>query len=69
LLLDAYGVEPDIGIVRAGMERMQGFLEHLRRLASEGSEWEVAMARRGVLDEMALSIEWVKEHAAALVES
>lgn len=69
LLLDAYGLEPDIAIVQAGLERMQGFLEHMRRLASEGSEWEAAMARRGVFDEMTLTIEWVKEHATALVES
>ena len=69
LLLDAYGLSPDIGIVRAGIERMQQFLEHLRRLATAGSEWEVEMARRGVLDEMALNIEWVDEHAAALVAS
>jgi hypothetical protein len=69
LLLDAYGLEPDIGIVRSGIERMQGFLEHLQRLATEGSEWEVEMARRGVLDELALNIKWVDEHAAALVKS
>jgi aminoglycoside phosphotransferase (APT) family kinase protein len=68
LLLDAYGLEPDLGIVRAGIERMQGFLEHLRRLASEGSAWEVAMAHRGVLDELALTIVWVEQHAAALVD-
>jgi hypothetical protein len=48
---------------------MQGFLEHLQRLATEGSEWEVEMARRGVLDELALNIKWVDEHAAALVKS
>lgn len=69
LLLDAYGLDPDIGIVRAGIERMQQFLGHLRTLVTEGSEWEVEMARRGVLDEMALNIEWVEEHATALVES
>jgi hypothetical protein len=28
LLLGAYGVEPDIGIVLAGIERMQNFLDH-----------------------------------------
>lgn len=69
LLLDAYRIEPDIGIIHAGIERVQQFLEHMRRLAAEGSEWEVAMARRGVFDEMALNIEWVVKHAAALVES
>ena len=69
LLLDAYGLEPDIHVVRAGIDRTQHFLKQLRSLAAEGSEWEVEMARRGVLDELALTIEWVEEHAAALVES
>lgn len=69
LLLDSYGVAPDIAIVQAGIERMQGFLTHMKRSAAEGSEWEVAMSRRGVFDEMTLTIEWVSEHAAALVES
>jgi hypothetical protein len=69
LLLDAYGLEPDIGIVRAGIERMQQFLEHLHRLVRDGSEWEVEMARRGVLEELGLNIEWVEEHVSALVES
>jgi hypothetical protein len=69
LLLDAYGLEPDIGIVRAGIERVRHFLEHLRKLAADGSEWEVELARRGVLDEGALEIEWVEKHAVALVES
>ena len=69
LLLDAYGVEPDIGIVRAGIERTQQFLEHMRRFAADGSEWEVEMARRGVFDELALNVEWMEEHATALVES
>lgn len=69
LLLDAYGIEPDIGIVLAGIERMRNFLDHLSRLAADGSEWEVELARRGVLDELALEIAWVKEHAVALVES
>jgi len=41
----------------------------LRRLVTDGSEWEVEMARRGVLDELALTIAWVDEHATALVES
>jgi hypothetical protein len=68
LLLDAYGIAPEIGIVNAGIERMQGFLDHMRKLVTEGSEWEVEMDRRGVLDELALTIEWVKEHAEALVE-
>lgn len=69
LLTGAYGLEPDLGIVRAGIERMQGFLEHLHRLVAQGSEWEVEMDRRGVLDELALNIAWVEEHATALVKS
>ena len=69
MLLDAYGTEPDIGIVLAGIERMRNFLDHLSRLVADGSEWEVELARRGALDELALEIAWVKEHAVALVES
>jgi hypothetical protein len=69
LLLDAYGVEPDVGIVRTGIERMRQFLDHLWELVAEGSEWEVGLARRGLLDELALEIAWVEEHAVALVES
>lgn len=69
LLLDAYGVEPDIDIVHAGIERMRGIWEHIRQAAADGSEWEVEPARRGVLDELALEIAWMEEHAAALVES
>jgi hypothetical protein len=69
LLLDAYGLEPDIDIVRAGIERVRHFLEHLRKLAADGSEWEVELARRGVLDEGALEIEWLEKHAVALVET
>jgi hypothetical protein len=38
-------------------------------LAADGSEWEVELARRGVLDELALEIAWVKERAVALVKS
>jgi hypothetical protein len=68
LLLDAYGVEPDIGIVRAGIERLREFLGHQRKFLADGSEWEVELERRGVLDESALEIAWMEEHAAALVE-
>jgi len=39
------------------------------RLVADGSEWEVELARRGVLDELALEIAWVEEHAVPLVES
>jgi hypothetical protein len=69
LLLDAYGLEPDIGIVRSGIERLQGFLEHQQQFAADGSEWEVELARRGALDEKALEIAWMEENAIALVES
>lgn len=69
LLLDAYGVEPDIDIVHAGIERVRQLVEHMRQLVAAGSEWEVELARRGLLDEGTLEIEWVEKHAAALVES
>jgi len=67
LLVGAYGIDPDIGIILAGIDRMQSFLAHVCRLASEGSEWEQESARRGVLDELALEIAWVSEHATALL--
>jgi len=69
LLLDAYGLEPNIGIVRSGIERMREFLGHIQQAAAEGSEHEVEAERRGALDELALEIAWVEEHAVALVES
>jgi phosphotransferase family enzyme len=69
LLLGGYGVEPDVGIVRMGIERMRQFLDHLWKLAAQGSEWEVRLARRGLLDALALEIAWVEAHALALVES
>ena len=37
LLLNAYGLEPDIGITHAGMEWVREGLEHLRKLVSDGS--------------------------------
>ncbi len=69
LLLDAYGVEPDVGILGMGIERMRQYLDHLWELVAEGSEWEVRLARRGLLDELAVEIAWVKEHAVELVKS
>jgi aminoglycoside phosphotransferase (APT) family kinase protein len=69
LLLDAYGIEPDLDIVRAGIERMRGFLGHMRALVAEGSRHELEGERRGALDELALEIAWVEEHAAALAKS
>lgn len=67
MLTDAYGVAPDIGIVRAGNVRMQGLLAHVRQLVAEGSAWEVEMEQRGEVDELARTIAWVEDHAAALV--
>lgn len=69
LLLNAYGVEPDLGILRTGIERMRQYLDHLCKLVAEGSQWEVGLARRGLLDELAREIAWVDEHALALVRS
>lgn len=69
LLLDAYGLEPDVAIVRAGIERVRQALGHQRELVAEGSGWEVELARRGVLDEQDREIAWVEEHVVALVES
>ncbi len=67
LLLEGYGVEPDVTILRTGIERMRQYLDHLRGLVAAGSEWEVAAARRGVYDELAREIGWVDDHAEALV--
>ena len=36
LLLDEYGLEPDIGIVSAGIERVSEMLGHQRRSAADG---------------------------------
>jgi len=69
LLLDAYGFAPEVGVVHAGIERMRQLQEHLWKRVVDGSAWEVELARRGVLDEGALEIAWVEEHAGALVES
>lgn len=52
--------EPDIGIVVAGIERMRNILVHLSRLAADGYAWEAELARRGVLDELALEIGWIE---------
>ena len=69
LLLDGYGAEPDVGIVRTAIARMRQYLDHWRELVAEGSEWETALARRGVLDELARETAWVEERTEALVES
>ncbi|HEY2505040.1 MAG TPA: hypothetical protein VGI58_00855, partial [Streptosporangiaceae bacterium] len=63
------GAEPDISIVMAGIERMRSIVDHMSRLAADGSEWEVKVAKRGVLAELALEIGWVEEHAGAVVAS
>jgi hypothetical protein len=68
ILLKAYGIEPDIRIVRAGTERMRELLDHMSALAAEGSAWEMELVGRGVLDEMAVEIAWTEEHAVALAE-
>jgi len=54
-------------MVHAGMQRVREGLEHMRKLVSDGSEWEVQLARRGVIDELELEVEWVEEHAVLLV--
>jgi aminoglycoside phosphotransferase (APT) family kinase protein len=66
LLLGAYGIEPEVGIVQEGIERMSQLQKHMWQLVANGSEWELELARRGVLDETALEIAWIEEHAAAL---
>jgi hypothetical protein len=48
------------------MERMREGLEHLRKLVSDGSEREVELARRGVIDELELEVAWVEAHAVLL---
>lgn len=67
LLLDAYGVEPELDIVHQGIERSRLMLEHQLAFAARGSEWEIELARRGLFDEAELEIAWVEEHAADLV--
>ena len=69
LLLDAYGIEPDLDIVRAGIERMRGFSGTHAGACRRGFSAELEGARRGALDELALEIAWVEEHAVALAES
>jgi hypothetical protein len=59
----------EIGLVHTAIERMRNLQEHMWALVADGSEWEVELARRGVLDEAALEIAWVEEHAAALAGS
>lgn len=69
LLLDSYGVERDLTIVNAGIERSRHMLEQMAEAAERASEWELELARRGVFDEAELEIAWVEDHASELVES
>lgn len=48
---------------------MRQLQEHMWKLVADGSGWEVELARRGVLDEAALEIEWVEEHALARISA
>jgi hypothetical protein len=48
---------------------MREFLGHIQQAAADGSEHEVEVERRGVLDELALESAWVEEHAEALLDS
>jgi len=66
LLLDAYEIEPDMGIVRAGVERLSQFLGQQKQAAADGTEWEVELERRGLLDETRLEIQWMEENARAI---
>ncbi len=69
LLLDAYGIEPDMAFVRTAIARMRQFLDHLSKLAAARSEWEVRLARRGVPGELEGEIGWVERHVGELVGS
>lgn len=66
LLLDAYGLEPGLDIVRAGIARMKEFLGQILQFVAAGYEHELEAERRGALDELALEIAWVEKNAAAL---
>lgn len=68
LFLDAYGIEPEIEIMRAAIERVRQMQQHMRNLAASGSAWEMELERRGVLDEGALEVAWMEEHAGELVQ-
>jgi hypothetical protein len=69
LLLDAYGIERDLDIVRAGIDRARHMLEQQLQFAARGSAWEIELDRRGIFGEADLEIAWVEEHAVALIES
>jgi hypothetical protein len=67
LLLDAYGIEPEIGIMQAGIERVRQMQQHMRNLAAAGSAWEMELASRGVLDAGMLEVAWMEDHAMDLI--
>ena len=60
LLLDAYGIERDLSIVHAGIDRARQMLQHQLEFAARGSAWEVELAHRGLFDEAELEIAWVE---------
>jgi hypothetical protein len=68
LLLDAYGITPEIGIMQAGIERVRQMQQHMRNLAAAGSAWEMELASRGVLDEGMLEVAWMEDHAMDLIQ-
>ncbi|TIP97336.1 MAG: aminoglycoside phosphotransferase family protein, partial [Mesorhizobium sp.] len=37
LLLHAYGFEPEVGVLQAGIERVRQFQEHMWKLVANGS--------------------------------
>ncbi|MGO6733394.1 phosphotransferase [Rhizobium ruizarguesonis] len=67
LLLDAYGITPEIGIMQAGIERVRQMQQHMRNLAAAGSAWEMELVSRGVLDEGMLEVAWMEDHAMDLI--
>lgn len=67
LLLEAYGIAPEIEIMKAAIERVRQMEQHMHSLAATGSAWETELERRGILDEVALEITWMEEHATELV--
>ena len=69
LLLDAYGVAPDMRIIEAGLDRAREFLKAQLAFRDRGVEWELELERRGYFDEARLEIAWVERQAAALLNA
>ncbi len=67
LLLEAYEIAPHIDTMLTAIGRVRKMQQHMRNLAAAGSAWEMELEHRGVLDEGALEISWMEEHAAELV--